>query len=145
MKVFFKTVHDTTYAEAMDLFKTFEPEWSLQRSTNSVRSVISSNVGRSVEKIRAAVNKQKVQKNIHPVKKQKWESSQVKLGGATSAGSSLNGTADKNCFTCGLPGHKMFNCPKKGGIAIPLGGQLAQPDINLTHYWDSIKKDWVKK
>ena len=48
-------------------------EFSLQRSSTSVRSVITTNVGRSVQKLRATVSKRKVQKNVHPIKKQKFE------------------------------------------------------------------------
>ena len=145
MKEYFNAVKTIGSVEAQELFNTFKPEWSLQQNTTSVKSVITTNTGRSFEKIRAAVNKAKVQKGVlNPGKKQKYEQ---KSEGKTSVGSSRSEKTDKNssCYQCGLPGHFAKDCKKSGGISIPLGGQLAQPDINLTHYWDSVKKDWVKK
>ena len=145
MKEYFNAVKSIGSVEAHELFNTFKPEWSLQQNTTSVKSVITTNTGRSFEKIRAAVNKAKGQKGVHNplLKKQKYEH---KSEGKTSAASPRNEKTDRTCFHCGLAGHLARDCKKVGGgISIPLGGQLAQPDINLTHYWDSVKKDWVKK
>ena len=57
MKEYFNAVKTIGSVEAQELFNTFKPEWSLQQNTTSVKSVITTNTGRSFEKIRAAVNK----------------------------------------------------------------------------------------
>ncbi|MCI88322.1 hypothetical protein A2U01_0109609, partial [Trifolium medium] len=31
------------------------------------------------------------------------------------SGSGGGGSRVRNCFTCGLPGHHFYDCPKKGG------------------------------
>ena len=145
MKVFFKTIHETSYSEAMELFKTFEPEWNLQRSTTSIRSVISSNVGRSVTKIRAAVNKRSVQGNVLPVKKQKFENS-AGTSSSQVSGKTSKGKDFQKCFNCGLMGHVQADCvfSKKSGVSSKAPPQKI-PNFLDTHYWDAAKNDWVKK